>query len=353
MKAVAKLAYLLACAAVIAALATELVLRLEHRNASRAARRYAEANVFERARDLAEGGGQGVWLRPGIRYRPGASVTLQAGGESYEIRINSLGFRTREFSPRKSGGTFRVLCIGGSTTAQGRTNDETYPALLEAKLRQARQGRGIEVLNLGVSGTQSEYWMARLDQLFGFEPDLVIEYEFVNDLFFGHLNRYAADHAWRARLSRSLLASRLLPLDPAELDPYLLGTLRRFRRIAREAETRGAAYLVGSFAGPDPERAEPAFRRYLDLNVEAWARGSVLRSYAEYHRLLARHNERLEVFARENRLRLARVDGRLSDPALFADICHMTPAGIERLAEAFLPAVAEVLDEAAQAAGPS
>jgi hypothetical protein len=33
------------------------------------------------------------------------------------------------------------------------------------------------------------------------------------------------------------------------------------------------------------------------------------------------------------------------DPGLFIDVCHLTPAGIERLAEAFLPEVAELVRE--------
>jgi len=33
------------------------------------------------------------------------------------------------------------------------------------------------------------------------------------------------------------------------------------------------------------------------------------------------------------------VHERLSDPALFIDVCHFTPAGIEQHAQLFLPAV--------------
>lgn len=346
MKAVLKVAWVLACATVVSGLVGELVLRVQRRTATSAARRFAEANVFESARELAAGGGEGVWLQPEIAYRPGAVATLQAGGESYEIRINSLGFRTHEFRPHKPAGTLRVLCIGGSTTAQGRTNDETYPAWLESKLRLACPKLAIEVLNLGISGTRSNYWLARLDRLFELEPDLVIQYEFVNDLFFDQLKRYSGEHRVRTTLAHSLLASRLLAIDPAELDAYLLVTLRRFRSMAQEAKAHGAAYIVGSFAAPDPERVGADFRGYLDHNVEAWSGESGLRSYAEYHRLLVRHNQRLKAFAPEHGLVLAPIDEQISDPGLFIDICHMTSRGIERLAEAFQPAVLKVIDSA-------
>ena len=35
----------------------------------------------------------------------------------------------------------------------------------------------------------------------------------------------------------------------------------------------------------------------------------------------------------------------LSDPSVFIDVCHLTPEGIDRLAEAFLPEVAELVEQ--------
>lgn len=338
------LAYGVVCATLIGALVAELVLALERRAARRAVRDYAEANVFEQAREIAEGGGQGIWLRPSVSYRPGATLELKAGGQRYEIRINSLGFRCREFSERKPQGAFRVLCIGGSTTVQGRTNEETYPALLERKLRLRYPSRNVEVLNLGINGTSSGHWLTRLDSLFRFEPDAILHYEFVNDLFFDHLERYAAEHPWRRAIGRSLLLSRLLPLDPAELDPYFLATLRKFRRMERESSAHAAAYVLGCFAGPDPASAAPVFRDYLDLNVESWGAPLRLRYYRDYHGLLRRYDERFQAFVEENHMAGVRVDRQISDPALFVDLCHMTPVGIERLADAFLPAVSALLE---------
>jgi hypothetical protein len=41
------------------------------------------------------------------------------------------------------------------------------------------------------------------------------------------------------------------------------------------------------------------------------------------------------------------VDRQLGDPAFFVVACHFTPAGIEILADAFLPAVAELVEDTA------
>jgi hypothetical protein len=41
----------------------------------------------------------------------------------------------------------------------------------------------------------------------------------------------------------------------------------------------------------------------------------------------------------------APVHQRLSDPSVFIDVCHLTPEGIDRLAEAFLPEVADLVEQ--------
>lgn len=65
---------------------------------------------------------------------------------------NSLGFRTPERPFEKPDSTKRIVTVGGSTTFDGPTNDQTWPALLEQKLNDhyARSGYKIEVINMGV-----------------------------------------------------------------------------------------------------------------------------------------------------------------------------------------------------------
>jgi hypothetical protein len=116
----------LVCLLGIGSLGGELWLQLDRRRAEREAGRLAERNVFE-AREVREGSGESLWLVPGESYRPGARLELEAAGERYSIAINSHGFRDREVSLRKPPRVYRVVCVGGSTTVQGRTNSETWP----------------------------------------------------------------------------------------------------------------------------------------------------------------------------------------------------------------------------------
>lgn len=339
-------AFLTVAGLVILFLAGEVWLRFQRRIAEGEAETYRSRNVFAFP-DAMHAAEESLWKKPRKKYRPGARLDLTVGGERYSVHINSLGFRTPEFSPRKAAGTFRVICIGGSTTVAGRTNDETYPAFLERKLRERFPSLRTEVLNLGISGTTSDYWVARREQLFALGPDVVVEYSAINDIFWNHLKRYAAARPWRTRLHRSLLVARAFPLDPQSFDPLLADTVHNFGEMERECRRRGARYVLGSFASPDPVRASPAFRAYLDVALDFWNRELPLRSYAEYRSILARHNLQVERFAHERGVELAPVAREIDEPRLFIDLCHLTPEGIERLADAFLPPLERVIESGA------
>ena len=340
-------AWLALCALAVLGLAAELGLALHRRAGLEQARLHASANPFERTREVSGAFAQGLWLVPEQSYRPGATLDLEVAGERYSIVINSRGFRTREFEERKPPGTRRVVCIGGSTTVQGRSNAETYPAILERLVREARPGVRVEVLNLGVSGTGSRFWMRRLPEVLALEPDVIVHYEFVNDFFWEGLPAFALRHPWwTASRRRSLLAGRLLPLDPADFEEAFATTLRRALRMKRIATQQGTRYLSSSFAGPDATVAAPGFAAYLDANVEAWGGRYGLRRYAEYSRLLDAYNARQQAFAVAEGLESSPV-ASLRDPRLFVDLCHKNGPGIQALAEAFLPGVVAALDAGA------
>jgi len=327
-----------------AGLLGELALRIDRSRGQKAASRYRDRDVFER--QWANNGAlASLWLRRSVKYQPGSRIEVGSGEERVSIRINSLGFRTREFSPAKPPGVVRVLCVGGSTTFAGRSNEETYPAQLEGML-QARWP-GLEVLNLGISGTRSDYWLQRREKLFSFQPDLVVSLHFVNDLAWHHLAQFASAHPWRRRLQASLLLARLAPLDPGGFDPLFDETLDNLLAMDRQCRARGVAHLAASAPFPDESLASPEFRRDLDLDLDFWTASFPLYSYAEYRRLVERYDRRFESFTHRHgmdRVLLHRTVG-LGDPAVFTDICHLTPEGITRLAAAVLPAVAEAVKD--------
>jgi lysophospholipase L1-like esterase len=328
---------------VIAALAGEVWLRYQWSRAWKISEPFRTGNVFFAHSNEMNAGNRGLWHKPWRKYEPGAKLEMDTGGQHFRIEINSLGYRTREFAPKKPAGTVRVLCIGGSTTVAGRTNDETYPALLEARLRRRWPGLPVEVLNLGTSGVDSALWLGWIDKLLGFDPDLIVQYEAINDIAWAELPAFAARHPGRRWMEESLLFERLRGLEPSELLPEMRETLDLRLQMERRCRAAGIDYLGATFAAPDASRASEEFRRTLDVGTAFWTRHFPLRRYSIYQALLDRHNALLVELAERQRLGCVKVHERLTDPALFVDACHFTPEGIGLLAFTFEPAVADLV----------
>lgn len=103
------------------------------------------------------------------------------------VRINSHGFRDREFPVAKPPGTFRIVVLGDSIVWGHRLPlEDTFAKQLEGLLN-ARPGPGptYEVLNFGVSGysARQEVGIFRA-RAAAFQPDLVIVGFCVNDEYY-------------------------------------------------------------------------------------------------------------------------------------------------------------------------
>lgn len=92
------------------------------------------------------------------------------------LRTNSRGMRDREYTLKKSPGTFRVAILGSSfSLAAGVEIEDAYHSLLEERLSQKFAPRRYEFLNFAV-GTHmpSQFVGMLLIRALPFEPDLVI-----------------------------------------------------------------------------------------------------------------------------------------------------------------------------------
>lgn len=103
---------------------------------------------------------------------------LTPGYSSRSTRVNALGLRGPEIQATKPAGVFRILCMGGSTTyGHGVTDEQTWPALLEHKLREAGWSQ-VQVINGGVFAWGMEHILVTLGErrLAELQPDLVLVY---------------------------------------------------------------------------------------------------------------------------------------------------------------------------------
>ena len=130
------------------------------------------------------------------------SVRLFFSGGSY------LGeFQGQKFLFYKPKNVFRIIAIGGSTTAGIHEYDETWPYKLSELLnKRARRGVKIEVINLaqrGISSAQEYYYLATHDFL---SPDMVLLYDGYNDIVYS--NATPAQYALRASKTYQLLEEK-------------------------------------------------------------------------------------------------------------------------------------------------
>lgn len=154
--------------------------------------------------------------RPNFVHEPSAT-------DPTSVRHNSLGFRGPETTWEKPAGTYRVLCLGGSSVyGIGPSSDATnWPTLLETRLNQAQSAKRVEVINGGCQG-YSTFEMSIQLALRGvsLSPDLVLCYEAINDMRCALYPNVARDNThWRALwpTERESLAERLLERSYAYL----------------------------------------------------------------------------------------------------------------------------------------
>jgi lysophospholipase L1-like esterase len=183
--------------------------------------------------------GRAIFLQPS--HNPQRIYEAKPGTSGYgwetEIRINSHGFRGREYSLQKPAGTFRIVVIGDSITFGNRlAPEENYPAVLESLYQQA--GKSVEVLNLGLGGYDTLQEVATLKDIgLSFDPDLVILGYCINDIGIasGNVNYIRRLQQYGHWVYRSRLAQFLrIQLDRIEL--------KQFAQQANRAESFDETY---------------------------------------------------------------------------------------------------------------
>ena len=233
-------------------------------------------------------------------------------------QVNSLGYRGREFTREKAPGTYRILCLGSSTTLSYpfvKDPAKAWPALLETGLNQRYPGRRFEVINAGLAyATSAELLAGYMFRHRYLEPDMVIIHEGGNDadplMFEGYNPEYthfrsAGTRVPVGRIERTLLHSNVFrifymyywryaptiyvaqPYDFEDLDreaalkrvqeTYPLGFERNLDLLVRTAQSDGAKVMLVGFVSlqgelfsknwPMLEGLEPAIMLGIEKNL--------------------------------------------------------------------------------------
>jgi len=275
------------------------------------------------------------WEVPYFRYKKG--VLNPRWGLPGTCHLNNVGFRGKDVTLPKPAGTYRILCVGGSTTEEGGTDDSTYPARLEKKLAAAFPGRSIEVVNCGISGTDTAAHLMRFADYLALEPDLMIMYEGVNDAASGlpmHWLLYDTP-LWMKAASFSHFFNRRFNSWFYGGKEKLREDIRTFTlgrcRIMREwALAHGVDMVFCSVAAPAYEELPAQEREYLAYR----ARGIAWVEAPTYLKIIRAINAGLrEKSESEGWGYIPVAENFPFGLGCFGDLCHMYPEGTERKAE--------------------
>lgn len=119
--------------------------------------------------------------------------------DSPKLGVNRFGFRGSDLAEPKPPNEFRIFVFGGSTVFCGSLAvAETPCGMLERMLRATRPDRDIRVQNAGADWHCSQHSLIKLAvTVQHLEPDLIIVYHGINDLYRSFVPDAFADGAYR------------------------------------------------------------------------------------------------------------------------------------------------------------
>lgn len=274
-------------------------------------------------------------------------------------RHNAHGCRGPDFAVPKPAGTFRIVCLGGSTTYETgvRADLDAYPARLEALLRSRGHGN-VEVVNAGVPG-YSSFESSLLLQLrvFEWQPDLVLYYDNTNDVhprlvapeFFASDNA-GYRRAWDVETPwwDTSLAVRWLGVQAGFSPRNAL--VDRATWTDHEAGDKRAALAANGpawFRRNVETMATLCAARGVELALTSWAwspeKGDFA-SEAVYQRAFTEHNTVLAEVACARGLAWFDFQPKMpTDAVLWSDGAHVNEKGAQRKAELFAEFVEPLL----------
>ena len=297
--------------------------------------------------------------RPGLElvYRPAAGIMRDVGGEA-RVKFNSWGVRGDEPPPRSA--AYRILCLGGSSTACTYLDDsKTWPERLEQDLNTAQLNRQFWVGNAGLPGFRSDGHRQFLEESPLVEQiDCVVLQAGINDFMACLAGPRPAPPWWtRSRIwqTASMLARRVA--DPGTVVEDTAGSVYVRRRAIRQSaqidpQPPELAACLDEFK-TNLERTvdicrqrnvrlilttQPVlWRNDLDTENEALLWFGQLRdgrflSVDQLRQGMDRYNDVLRAVCKEHDVELIDLAPLDGDASVFYDDCHFTETGAGRVA---------------------
>ncbi len=279
-----------------------------------------------------------LWDQPWYSYKKNQKVTFDLDGNFFQIITNNVGLRDDYVHLPKPKKLFRILCVGGSTTVEGWTNETTYPNILEKRLQKMFRGVKLEVINGGVSGLNSYGEFNKISEYIALNPDLILENNAANDicwLYFPYLKKHSK--WWKRLLMKSKFLARhlnwyLLPGEKAIQDYFERTTINNLLSLYREAARKHIPVIFSSFPRPEITQLSTKEREFLEFDLKnVWQSEFV--NLESYFRLVDIYNLSLKKLCKNNGIPYVPLaENHRGGLNYFIDICHGTKKGIEKKA---------------------
>ena len=281
----------------------------------------------------------------------------------------------RQFPLQKKAGTFRIVCFGGSTTAQ-QIGGVDYPRILQKRLRSRAARTDIEVSNAGNASYTAAHSLILLSlNVLSWQPDLIILSHNINDLTALYFPEFRGDY-WNKYLAPELSAPDFR--DRFTWNNVLFQRSRLYWLLSRavgtrgfrDLDSRGRSIRRAPYDEALPERGAYVFRRNIESFIalarsrdipvmlgtqphesseEYFVRHMGYKSYNDFV-VYPLHEQHLEYHARYNQVirdvatefGVGLVDNEKTfngDRKFFMDHVHYTDEGLYRLARNYAGAV--------------
>lgn len=191
------------------------------------------------------------------------------GAEQYDLKINALGFRDREYAAAKPEGAIRILVVGDSIM-QGDSASDPVPVdrvmanVMEDALNTEAGSRRYQVLNAGVAGynvvQEAAFLQRRGEEL---DPDLIVIGACLND-FAPPQEVQRKGQIWRVSFYDEAFPG-VLPLGSLERAALQNVFVLRYLARALGAAGLGAAENVINL---DEERSGEALKALAAIGVD-------------------------------------------------------------------------------------
>lgn len=293
--------------------------------------------LFQRAGTSTEGS---RWLIPGFKLKSNFSNE----GENF-YTTNQHGFHDIPVDLDKSAKTYRIMCIGGSTTEEGPSVTQTYPRLLEEKLKKQFPERNIEVINAGTPANASFSHLLRFNEYIAFQPDMIVLHLGVNDtMFYYDMEDWVIPAQKLAFLSlffSKACSSTIKQFSQAHYE-NMGCSLELFINMAAQ---RNIKVCLASMAFPQLKLLNKQEYQYLKFNANTTWESPLFHLPTYIDRIQASNDILFQISEKYGIPYLAIGENIHGGMNIFTDFCHMNLEGIQRKADVFYEQLLPLLQE--------